>query len=100
MAERVEVKEAVANFVQANGLKELTMAKVVEGVRPSLPNVKLDPSHISQVLRQDLNLRFFRKNCHWYCFRESCLMWLSSIEMMSAPSRRNCERSLLTQSRL
>ena len=44
MAERVEVKEAVANFVQASGLKELTMAKVVEGVRPSLPNVKLDPS--------------------------------------------------------
>jgi len=60
VAERVEVKEAVANFVQANGLKELTMAKVVEGVRPSLPNVKLDPSHISQVLRQDLNLRFLR----------------------------------------
>ena len=40
--------------------KTFTMAKVVEGVRPSLPNVKVDPSHISQVLRQDLNLRFLR----------------------------------------
>ena len=66
MAERVEVKEAVANFVQANGLKELTMAKVVEGVRPSLPNVKLDPSHISQVLRKDLNLRFYATTLPWY----------------------------------
>jgi hypothetical protein len=50
----------VANFVQKNGLKELTRAKVVDGVRTSLPNVKLDPSHVSQVLRQDLNLHFLR----------------------------------------
>ena len=59
-SERVEVKEAVANFVQASGLKALTRAKVVEGMRPSLPNVKLDPGHISRVLREDLHLRFLR----------------------------------------
>ena len=59
-AERVEVKEAVANFVQTSGLKELTRAKVIEGVRPSLPNLKLDPSQISKVLREDLHLRFLR----------------------------------------
>ena len=50
----------MANFVQTNGLKELTRAKVVDGLRPSLPNVKLDPGHISQVLRDDLHLRFLR----------------------------------------
>lgn len=50
----------MANFVQKNGLKELTRAKVVDGLKTSLPNVKLDPSHISQVLRQDLNLHFLR----------------------------------------
>ena len=59
-AERVEVKEAVANFVQTSGLKELTRAKVIEGVRPSLPNLKLDPNQISKVLREDLHLRFLR----------------------------------------
>ena len=60
IAQRVEVKEAVANFVQTSGLKELTRAKVVEGVRSSLSNAKLDPSHVSQVLRGDLHLRFRR----------------------------------------
>lgn len=50
----------MADFVHTSGLKELTRAKVVEGVRPSLPNVKLDPGYISQVLRQDLHLRFLR----------------------------------------
>ena len=50
----------MANFVQKNGLKELTRAKVVDGLKTSLLNVKLDPSHVSQVLRQDLNLHFLR----------------------------------------
>ena len=60
VTERVEVKEAVANFVQTNGLKELTRAKVVEGVRPSLPNLKIDTGHISRIVRDDLHLRFLR----------------------------------------
>ena len=50
----------MANFVQTNGLKELTRAKVVEGVRPSLPNLKIDTGHISRIVRDDLHLRFLR----------------------------------------
>ena len=32
----------------------------MEGVRPSLSNVKLAPGNVSRVLREDLHLRFLR----------------------------------------
>jgi hypothetical protein len=50
----------VANFVQTSGLKELTRTKVIEGVKPLLPNLKLGPSDISKVLREDMHLRYLR----------------------------------------
>ena len=59
-SERSEVKEAVAHFVQSKGLKELTRAKVVEAVRPSLNNCTLHPGDVSRVLHDDLHLSFRR----------------------------------------
>ena len=83
VTERAEVKEAVANFVQTSGLKELTRAKVVEGVRPSLPNLKIDPAHISRVFREDLHLRFLRYDSAMVRYKDSTFdckrLWVSRL---------------------
>ena len=82
-AKRVEVKEAVANFVQTNGLKDLTRAKVIEGVKPLLPNLKLDPGDISKVLREDLHLCFLRYDSAMIRYQDPTFdckrLWVSRI---------------------
>lgn len=60
MHERREVKDAVANFVQGSGLRELTMSKIIEGVKPLLGDQNLYPNQLSRILKDDLHLHYRR----------------------------------------
>lgn len=59
-AQRREVKAAVADFVQINGMKGLTRDKVLKGVRGSLPDLNMYPADVSHILKKDLHLRYRR----------------------------------------
>jgi hypothetical protein len=41
--DRPEVKEAVADYVDTHGLKDLTRAKVIAGIEPSLQGLRVHP---------------------------------------------------------
>lgn len=81
--ERFEVKEAVADFVEANGVRDLTRAKIIEGVKFNLTKNRLNPNDVSTILKDDLHLRYRRYDPAMIRYQDptfdSKRLWVSRI---------------------